>query len=32
MMRTFRPFAAGEDMFDPRHGHDGLPVEEEEYT
>jgi len=31
-MRTFPPYAGGEDMFDPRHVHDGLPVEEEEYA
>ena len=32
MMRTLPPRLASEDMFDPRHGHDGLPVEEEEYA
>ena len=32
MMRTLPPQLAGEDMFDPRHGHDGRPVEEEEYA
>ena len=32
MMRTLPPKLAGKDMFDPRHGHDGLPVEEEEYA
>jgi hypothetical protein len=29
MMRT-PPVRGGEDKFDPRHGHDGLPIEEEE--
>jgi hypothetical protein len=32
MMPTLPPQAAGNDTFDPRHGHDGLPVEEEEYA
>jgi hypothetical protein len=32
MMRTLPPQVAGKDMFDPRHGHDGLPIEEEEYA
>ena len=32
MMRTFPPCAGGEDTFDPRHGHDGRPIEEEEYA
>ena len=31
-MRMYPPPAGGEDTFDPRHGHDGVPVEEEEYT
>ena len=30
MMRTFAPAPGGAEMFDPRHGHDGLPIEEEE--
>ena len=29
MMRT-SPRTLGRDMFDPRHGHDGAPIEEEE--
>lgn len=32
MMRRLPPYTGGEDMFDPRHGHDGLPIEEEEYA
>jgi hypothetical protein len=32
MMRTLPPQPAGENTFDPRHGHDGLPVEEEEFA
>ena len=32
MMRRLPPLPAGEDMFDPRQDHDGLPVEEEEYA
>ena len=31
MMRMF-PRRWGEVMFDPRHGHDGRPIEEEEYA
>jgi hypothetical protein len=31
MMRTPPPQPAGNDMFDLRHGHDGLPIEEEEH-
>ena len=30
-MGTVPPSAGGEEMFDPRHGHNGLPIEEEEY-
>ncbi len=32
MMRTGPPYAEGEERFDPRHGHNGLPIEEEEYV
>jgi hypothetical protein len=32
MMRTFPHTRGAKDMFDPRHGHDGLPIEEEEYA
>jgi hypothetical protein len=32
MMRTVAPARGGEDTFDPRHGHDGLPIEEEEHA
>ena len=32
MMRMFPPYAGGEDTFDPRQGHKGLPIEEEEYA
>ncbi len=32
MMRTVPPYAGGEEMFDLRHGHNGLPIEEEEYA
>ena len=32
MMRMSPPYAGGEVTFDPRHGHDGVPVEEEEYA
>jgi hypothetical protein len=31
MMRTPQVHR-GEDRFDPRHGHDGMPIEEEEYA
>jgi hypothetical protein len=30
-MRMFSPYVGGE-QFDPRQGHDGPPVEEEEYA
>ncbi len=32
MMRTVALALGGEDMFDPRHGQDGLPIEEEEHA
>lgn len=32
MMHTFPPYAEGEVTFDPRPGHDGRPVAEEEYA
>lgn len=32
MMRMYPSYARGVDTFDPRLGHDGRPVEEEEYA
>jgi hypothetical protein len=32
MMRMYPPYAGGADKFDPRLGHVGRPVEEEEYA
>jgi len=31
-MRIYPPCAGGEETFDPRRGHDGPPVEEEDYA